>query len=600
MATKDTEMCVDLKHKSEKFNDIKPALTHVTCKYKTNSDYAIKPEGHTKQIKSKSDFNAWLSSRYAHIASTEYDILFQDFIKFIEVNYGQDDNAVQYIGTTELLEGFFNHIEIVSSVEAYQISEFPMTDYHFNTSYRQKQIDGRCTLNVEHIPSIFKTYKSWIEIVENKVISYKFDEELVFEQYQKEQSEITLKILNECIVHLAQDVDYIREIIEATIADKSTHDQYYRILKHWMWCVKRRALGLPIIYPMMIVFSGGQGVGKSTLINRLVEVFKDFVLNNCKLSNIVEERSAAIDSLKLIWIFDEMPYADKTAIEPIKQWVTMDTIKYRPMGTNSSIEVVKRSMGIGSQNKPLGDTIQDSTGNRRFADFPVKQEKNKYIDIFNPDHKYYEDFQEQGDAWVSIWQDIDESLPRGYVDLAVDKDIMKIMNNNYKSTIEYKFYSRVLVGGNDTIEIRRSFLYEMYVKYVKSYGSKAKSDKNFIHDFTDMCKSMDLKYETRKKHNVPMVTIPKLNSDYRELFKSIDRTTPAIIMTDSKFSEKHYFNQDELYCDIKKIKDENEIAVDEKKSKTKKAIGFKDEDMIESEEIVDEWDDAEDDFFNEY
>ena len=536
-----------------------------------NNDWEISFGTKATTFNDNNSLGVYLINKQNVIVS-ESETIINELIVFIMDNCSKENESGDgptEIGTTDIFDGFFQYIRIEDSLNCFIIKELPMKNYHFNDLIETAWNDKKNGVPISMIDtkSILESYTTHVYKNEYKQITYSVNMLQAMDEYisHKMQAKLT-SLMRELAYNPEMKINYIHFIISAIIEDPKTWHIYEKILKHWMWCVKRRALGLSTIYQILPVFTGEQGTGKSTLINRLVSRFSDQTLYDAKLSGISEERSAAVDSAKLIWILDEMPFADKINIDKLKTWVTADISLYRPMGTNSSIAVKKLSMGIGSQNRPLGSVIQDSTGNRRFAPFPLKQDMNNYVDIFNPEHKYYDEFVEGGEAWNDIWVIVDENLERGYIDFnSDDNELSAIFNTNIKDSNEYQFYIDIFAyDKSDRITIRRSLLYEVYKKYILQTGNKSKGNNKFIHDFELLCKTMELPYNSIKNQNIVYCVIPKLNKDYKPLFETISDNIPGIKGSDGQYS---IFHDEDLY-----IQTSADIVMDNVKFRTRESI----------------------------
>lgn len=513
------------------------------CVWTNNEDYIISFGTKSTTFSDTNALGAYLMSKQ-NVSLDELPKVCSELIMYVGDNFevsDEEDCGIEYIGTQDVLDEFFSYVRIEDSTHVYLVDRFPMKNFHFNKLLDDANANGHdeAEITMKNIPSLIDTYLSYLKS-QRKIIPYKVDIAMAIDEYMENNERAELIEISKTISHKKQKIDFLRIFVEATIEDKSLWDAYYKILKHWMWCVKRNAIGKPIINQQLIVFTGAMGTGKSYGIDKWVGVFKKYVLR-AKVSNIGEDRSAAVDSRKLIWIFDEMPHSNKADVDTLKTWTTSDEATYRPMGTNSSVTVKKRSMGIGSQNKPLSSTIQDSTGNRRFIDYPIKQSTNDYIDVFKEDHPFYDQFQSEV-AWISMWKDVDENLEKGYVTFNEDLGIEKILNNNYTSTTECLFFKEVFIGNKETIELRRSIFYEMYKKFAQQYGNKPKANNTFVKDFENIAIALGFKYEVTMSKNVPYVTVPLLNPDYKLLFETIPNSTPSI-MADGV----NIFSKDSIY-----------------------------------------------------
>jgi hypothetical protein len=105
-------------------------------------------------------------------------------------------------------------------------------------------------------------------------------------------------------------------------------------------------------------------------------------------------------------VFDEMSGMQKTEIEAFKRIITSDYNSYRPLYTMELMRVKQNCTFIGISNKSLSENIYDPTGLRRFLEV-------KCLDQFD------RELLKSVNA-LEIWQSIDESLDRGYIEPILD------------------------------------------------------------------------------------------------------------------------------------------------------------------------------------
>ena len=165
-----------------------------------------------------------------------------------------------------------------------------------------------------------------------------------------------------------------------------------KILKKFIWQVKRKAKGEFITNHIMPVFTGPQGVGKSTLMYNFISPMAELAAPT-DFKQLTDDRNISLFK-NLILVMDEMGYADKSDIESVKSIMTSTTLSRRPMRQNNNVNIKQDATLIGASNKEIEQLIRDETGLRRFIGirFKVSPEWDKVKDI----------------DWYLIWQSVDE------------------------------------------------------------------------------------------------------------------------------------------------------------------------------------------------
>jgi hypothetical protein len=156
------------------------------------------------------------------------------------------------------------------------------------------------------------------------------------------------------------------------------------VLKHFIWQVKRKIVNdhnYPVLYHMMIVLYGAQGLGKSTWIKLFISVLADFAAST-DFKMITDERNHDLWS-KFILILDEMADSTRTNIEDIKRKITESSFSGRKMRSNNATQIINRSTFIGASNKDISRLIIDDTGMRRFFQINYRAPTNNEWEILN-------------------------------------------------------------------------------------------------------------------------------------------------------------------------------------------------------------------------
>lgn len=128
----------------------------------------------------------------------------------------------------------------------------------------------------------------------------------------------------------------------------------------------RRILHPGTKFDTMPVFEGLQGLGKSTLLRRMMadeDWFSDSMPAN------LEGKDAAMALAgRLIIEFAELQHVVRSEVETIKAFLSRAVDRYRPPYGRNVIDIPRQCIVIGTTNET--DYLRDTTGNRRF--WPVR------------------------------------------------------------------------------------------------------------------------------------------------------------------------------------------------------------------------------------
>lgn len=135
----------------------------------------------------------------------------------------------------------------------------------------------------------------------------------------------------------------------------------------WIWLVKNRVAGRHgELHLMLVIFGLLQGSGKSQAVLRLCALWAELFDPEISIETITDERNAPHLANCAIGLWDELGGLAKADMEKLKHRMTATTVAYRPMRTNSRIELPALMSFIGSSNRSIGELVKDSTGMRRF------------------------------------------------------------------------------------------------------------------------------------------------------------------------------------------------------------------------------------------
>lgn len=143
------------------------------------------------------------------------------------------------------------------------------------------------------------------------------------------------------------------------------------VVKHWVWCVRRRLLGLPIHDHICPIMYGTTGSGKSVEARKLLAPL-DQLVSEQSLDQICDERHAVELSRHFVIYVDEMAGADKAELTKLKSLITQETINSRIMYTQRRQLTPMHASFLGSSNASVTEVIRDTTSARRYWEIRTK------------------------------------------------------------------------------------------------------------------------------------------------------------------------------------------------------------------------------------
>ena len=163
------------------------------------------------------------------------------------------------------------------------------------------------------------------------------------------------------------ETDYIDQLA-STIS--TTNDDFWHIaLKKWIVAMIGSLLVDNVVNHSFLVFSGGQGIGKTSWLNKLIPA----ELNNYYFTGAINpnNKDSQIQLAEnMIINIDELQGLRSADMEAMKALVTAKEIKIRRPYAVMHETLPHRASFVGSVNSP--QFLSDVTGNRRFLCFEVK------------------------------------------------------------------------------------------------------------------------------------------------------------------------------------------------------------------------------------
>ena len=163
-----------------------------------------------------------------------------------------------------------------------------------------------------------------------------------------------------------EETDYI-DLLANTLT--TTNDEFFRMaFKKWVVAMVGSLLQDNVINHTFLVFTGGQGIGKTTWLNNLVPgTLKSYyfigTINPSNKDNMIQL------SENMLINIDELQGLKSSDIEALKAFITSKEVKIRrPYAVNHE-SLPHRASFVGSVNSR--EFLTDVTGNRRFLCFEV-------------------------------------------------------------------------------------------------------------------------------------------------------------------------------------------------------------------------------------
>lgn len=260
----------------------------------------------------------------------------------------------------------------------------------------------------------------------------------------------------------AKDMNQLRIFIHALTG--STNDVDLNVMAHFVWQSKRKLYGLSVDDHLMPILVGSQRSGKSTAVKKLTDILDGFV-SYLSVPQITDDRYMWALEENYIAVCDEMSGMVKADIEKFKYIVTANVMTGRPLYSNSVDKIPNNSTFIGTSNKPLNEIIKDETGLGRFYPITTKSEINwELINQIN---------------YLEIWQSIDESKEKGYLQLIKDQIRSVQEDNRNRHSVELFCEQFELVDSSMNKPILKSDLYDIYKQFCISNGHYQIDSNNF-------------------------------------------------------------------------------------------------------------------------
>jgi predicted P-loop ATPase len=157
------------------------------------------------------------------------------------------------------------------------------------------------------------------------------------------------------------ETDYIKLLAETV---NTTNNEFWALcLKKWLVALIGSLIQEDVVNHTVIVFSGEQGLGKTSWINKLIpEILKDYVYSG--LINPNNKDTSVFISECMVIILDEFESMNKSDLSSLKELITKVFIRVRKSYGHFAENLIRRASFIATVNGK--GFLNDTTGNRRF------------------------------------------------------------------------------------------------------------------------------------------------------------------------------------------------------------------------------------------
>lgn len=190
--------------------------------------------------------------------------------------------------------------------------------------------------------------------------------------------------------------------------------------KKWFMAAVKRIMIPGCKFDNILIFQGAQGIGKSTICERISKGFSNIIL----LSEI--NNKDVIDKLNKTWIgiIDEMDAFNKKDMTTIKTFLSTSIDATRLAYGRYTQNFKRHCVFIGSTNDET--FLRDSTSSTERRFWIIKSHKEKYSPIVNETLTEYYVNQLWAEAYHELYNDIDQYLD---IDSSLSDEFSKTMSS---------------------------------------------------------------------------------------------------------------------------------------------------------------------------
>lgn len=266
--------------------------------------------------------------------------------------------------------------------------------------------------------------------------------------YRHERAGLELARLTQMLSYKPSKIDPVAAWVTALCGETSELDIV--AVKHFLWQVKRKLLGLSVEHHCMLVIVGRSGIGKSVAVSRLIEPLRAVSLQT-DMGIFSDQFSRRAFSRNFIVFFDELNGSDEANVNAVKQIITAPVIEWRAMRSERVMSAPQNTTFIGCSNEQVRDRIKDSTSSRRF--WQIECADRVDWEAIN------------GIDYLNLWRSIDENAPAPLVDRLSEIRKVQEAEIRVKDIVEQWVEETCEVVSFDESSLTTSELYESFKEF---------------------------------------------------------------------------------------------------------------------------------------
>jgi putative DNA primase/helicase len=168
-------------------------------------------------------------------------------------------------------------------------------------------------------------------------------------------------------------VDHIGNVLSFVDVGNIDHGFFVELMKEWFAGIFMRVAD-PFYQNKMVIFGGGQGIGKDTFIENLFKDFRPYFTSSGIYEN--EKDNFSTMSRSVVINVSEFDRTSRLQVSQLKNIITAAEATFRAPYAKESSSVTFRTSFISSCN--IDDIFRDETGNRRYMFFALRGIDWKY------------------------------------------------------------------------------------------------------------------------------------------------------------------------------------------------------------------------------
>ena len=174
-----------------------------------------------------------------------------------------------------------------------------------------------------------------------------------------------------------QLVGYLKDV-----PDNEVNPADVAAIESMLWQVKRKAFGhYRNDWPLMNIFTGGQGYAKTGTLNYLFKPIGACVGGNKRLKDFNNPFNSIDFSRYLVLPFNDIANNERFDVQMLKSLVTDEDYQYREPHSKKSYKLYNTATLYATSNEPVAQTIPDDTGARRWWEIESPNRQATEADI---------------------------------------------------------------------------------------------------------------------------------------------------------------------------------------------------------------------------